>query len=254
MNPGRKLPHCTLDWTPGRGTALPLPIGPPPPLHHPRESKVMANNIDGDTSAAPLRTRTPTMCLMKVKEEEADYTVPARVKRVSRVRRYEESPPRRVERSSYIREERRSVAPPASLPPPPAPPSIKPPTVYAPTARAPSVRSTTQSHYVEVEEDSTPSSASSSSSEDVRSRATSHHTRKTKSVAPPRSEYSVHEREKEIRRYSKPREPEFETYRYVNAPPEAQGRGSRDVVRRERERIVIEDGYGSGRKRRSYRD
>ncbi|KAK1078287.1 hypothetical protein LTR48_008514, partial [Friedmanniomyces endolithicus] len=104
-------------------------------------------------------------------------------------------------------------------------------------ARAPSVRSTTRSHYVEVEEDEESSTESEESSEDVRSRAPSHRTRKTaKSVAPPLSEYSVHEREKEIRRERIVPKPEFETYRYVNAPPE------KENYRRERERITIEDG------------
>ncbi|TKA77602.1 hypothetical protein B0A55_03128 [Friedmanniomyces simplex] len=201
------------------------------------------------------------MCLFKVKEEEEVYPT-ARVKRVTRVRRYSPPPPERLEqRTSYYHEERRA-------PPPPAPPSTVPPppsthraeTVRSRrTSRAPSVRSTTRSHYVEVEneDDDSPSSSpsSSSSSEDIRSRATSHQTRKTaKSVAPPASEYSIHEREKEIRRergYAKPRE-EFETYRYVNAPPGAAGAGGpKEGYRRERERIVIEDGYG--RRDRDYR-
>lgn len=95
-------------------------------------------------------------------------------------------------------------------------------------------------------------SESSSSSEDVRSRATTRKSsRKAKSVAPPASEYSIHEREKEIRRERlSPPGPEYETYRYVNAPRDARG-SDRDVVRRERERITIEDGYG--RRDKDYR-
>jgi hypothetical protein len=206
------------------------------------------------------------MCLMSVREEE-DYTVPARYKRVTRVRRYEEPPPR-VERSSYYREERRAAEPvPTIIEPPPAPPAIPPPpsahssthitetrrTSRAPTARAPSVRSTTRSHYVEVESEGT--SSSSSSSEDVRSQTT-RKTSKSTAPPPPASEYSVHEREHEVRRergYSRPRGDEYETYRYVNAPTRRseEGRGGREGYRRERERIVIEDGYG--RRQRDYR-
>ncbi|KAK5681588.1 hypothetical protein LTS10_006121 [Elasticomyces elasticus] len=193
------------------------------------------------------------MCLLKVKEEET-YE-PARVsKRTTRVRRYE-SPPRVQERSSYYHREEHNEP----LPLPPAPSTYKAETVRsrrtsrAPSVRAPSVRSTTRSHYVEVEDET---SDSSESSEDVRSRATSHRTRKSsrapKSVAPPASEYSIHEREKEIRRERlAPREPEYETYRYVNAPRDARSSGN-DVVRREKERITIEDGYGK-RTSRDYR-
>ncbi|KAK5113882.1 hypothetical protein LTR85_010415 [Meristemomyces frigidus] len=193
------------------------------------------------------------MCLLKVKEEE-DYSVPARYKRVSRVRRYSPSPPRveRITRRSYVEERRPS---PTYALPPPAPAPLPPPTIIEPpppehsvrsetvrsrsrhTSRAPSVRapsrvSVTQSHYVEVDEDNSTSS-SSSSSEDVRSRATSHHTRKTSrsakapSTAPPASEYSIHEREREVRRErraSRPPREEYETFRYVPAPPTDSGR------------------------------
>lgn len=176
------------------------------------------------------------MCLMRVKEEE-DYSAPARYKRVSRTRRYSPSPPRHTERTY-----RRSYVPPpqpAPLPPPvvveppppqpmPAPPppqSVRPSsrhTSRAPSVRAPSRHSVTRSHYVEVENGSDTSSSSSSSS-DHRSRATSHRTRKTARSSkppPPASEYSMHEREREVRRsrgYSRPRD-EYETYRYVDAP------------------------------------
>ncbi|KAK5737480.1 hypothetical protein LTR17_006708 [Elasticomyces elasticus] len=199
------------------------------------------------------------MCLLKVKEEET-YE-PARVsKRTTRVRRYESPPRVQEQRSSYYHREEHNEP----LPLPPAPSTYKAetvrsrrtsraPSVRAPSVRAPSVRSTTRSHYVEVEDET---SESSESSEDVRSRATSHRTKKSsrapRSVAPPASEYSIHEREKEIRRERlAPREPEYETYRYVNAPRDARSSGQ-DVVRREKERITIEDGYGK-RTSRDYR-
>ncbi|KAK4540307.1 hypothetical protein LTR36_009619 [Oleoguttula mirabilis] len=182
------------------------------------------------------------MCLFKVKEEE-DYSVPARYKRVSRVRRYSPSPPPRVERvtcRSYVEERRPSAGyalppPPMIIEPPPPEPSVRAETVRsrrtsrAPSVRAPSRVSVTQSHYVEVDEDDTSSSSSSSGAP---SRATSHHTRKTArsakapSTAPPASEYSIHEREREIRRerrQSRPRE-DYETFRYVPAPPTESGR------------------------------
>lgn len=229
---------------------------------------------------AQTKIHSTAMCLLNVKEEE-DYSVPARYKRVSRVRRYSPppSPPRsaRVSRTHYVEERRISapapLPPPTIIMPPPAPPSVAPPpsvretvrsrsrhtsrapSVRAPSVRAPSVRapSVTRSHYVEVDEDTT--SSSSSSSEDVRSRATSHHSRKTSrshksAPPPPASEYSIHEREREIRRsrgYSKPRN-DFETYRYIEAPPGRRSenyepRESRDSVRRET-RVVVEDGHG----------
>ena len=225
--------------------------------------------------------------------------MPARYKRVTRTRtrRYSPSPPRyeRVSRTRYTEERRPShysLPPPEparSLPPPtvivPPPPSVhsappppetvrsrsrvtsRAPSVRAPTERAPSHVSVTREHYVEVESDDT--SPSSSSSEDVRSKApsrapskavshaTSHHTRKTsRSVKPPpapETVYSEHEREREIRRERRPSRPEFETYRYIDAPRDYgrsragsgyhEPRESRDSVRRET-RVVVDDGYG----------
>jgi len=226
--------------------------------------------------------------------------VPARYKRVTRTRtrRYSPSPPRyeRVSRSTRYVEERRpshhSIPPPApapSLPPPtivePPPPSVhspppppetvrsrsrvtsRAPSVRAPTERAPSHVSVTREHYVEVESEAD-TSPSSSSSEDVRSKApsrapskapshaTSHHTRKTsRSVKAPETIYSEHEREREIRRERRASRPEYETYRYIDAPRDyghsksRAGSGnyepseSRDSVRRET-RVVVDDGYG----------
>lgn len=217
------------------------------------------------------------MCFVSVKEEE-DYSVPAR--RVRRVRRERTPSPRRSARfSRTIVEERRPssrasfAAPPP--PPPPAPPStIVPPPQPAPASSVRS-RSRTNSHYVEVAPSS--SSSSSSSSDDLRSRVT----KKSHRTSAPGSEYHI--REKEYRRsrgYSQPRQPEYETFRYVDAPSsgrESRGGGGRDRslsvhVRdsggprssyhddpgaskqsygRQRERIEVDDGYG--RRRREYR-
>ena len=231
------------------------------------------------------------MCLLKVKEEP-DLSVPARVREVRRVRGYSTSPPRSARYSSTrIIEERRPsgynmtqpdpspLPPPASsvyadLPPaPPAPPPA-PGASYSSTrieakrsSRAPSVQSRTRSHYVEVEHESDSSSSSSSSSSDgLRSRTTkphrtsnTHKSSKSQTAAP--SEYSEHEREiRRERRYSKPRG-EYETYRYVNAPPDYGRSSSRRVdygdprasqsSYRERERVVMDDEFG--RRRREYR-
>ena len=135
------------------------------------------------------------------------------------------------------------VEPPAPLPPPapsshsspPPPPSAHHTTHRSAsrhTSRAPSAHTATRTHYVEVEHDDALSDTSSASSHnDVRSRAThktarTHKTHRTSASShrPPPSDYmSVHEREKETRReraYSKPRGPEYETFRYVNAPPD----------------------------------
>jgi len=154
--------------------------------------------------------------------------------------------------------------PPAAPPPPsvhtspPPPPSIPPPpsTHHSATkvetathvsrqpSRAPSNRTAgTRTHFVEVEHDADSGTSSSSSSStslsDVRSRAThktnhTNHTRNTShthrtsvssSHRPPPSEYSIHERKKEIRReraYSRPKD-QYETYRYVNAPDDGYG-------------------------------
>ena len=198
------------------------------------------------------------MCLARVKEYEEEYTVPARVTRVRSYRRRSPSPPRsvRYSRRSIVEERRPSPSPPPIIVP-------REPTVVAPSprasttvksetkvsrapSRAPSAR--TRSHYVEVDHDSDTSSSSSSS--DVRSRTTSH-TRKTsrsKTTAPV-SEYSMHEKEYRRERDYRPRN-DFETYRYVEAPPSNSGsrsrsryddpRASRDGPRRETN-IVIDD-------------
>lgn len=144
-----------------------------------------------------------------------------------------------------------------SSPPSNAGSKSKSPTVVSksPTSRAPSKAPSRQSHYVEVNEES--DTESDSSSDDVRSHAThktsktsktsrtekSSHTHKSssppaskagappseKSASPPASkagtalsEFSLHEREREVRRYrghSRSRSRgDFETYQYVEAP------------------------------------
>ncbi|KXL48596.1 hypothetical protein M433DRAFT_148608 [Acidomyces richmondensis BFW] len=163
------------------------------------------------------------MCFVSVKEEE-DYSVPARYKRVTRVRRYSPSPPRveRVSRTRYVEERRPEYTRPRSavapLPPPapklttvpePPPAPVPPPPPSLPssthlettksetvksrrTSRAPSVRSVSRTHYVEVEHDEETSSSSSSSSgpsSKVPSKAASNHTRRSSkskaTTAPP---------------------------------------------------------------------
>ena len=99
--------------------------------------------------------------------------------------------------------------------------------------------------------------------DDVRSRSThkTSHTHKSshthRSSLPPASEYSMHEREREIRRFSRPNS-EWETYRYVE-PPRSHSRSlsrrsgyddpynTRDDYRKLRERIVIADVEGRAR-------
>lgn len=215
------------------------------------------------------------MCLLKVKDEP-DYSVPARVRTVRKSRTYTPSPPRRYS-STRIFEERRPPPPSVHLEPPPTLPDSPPPpsahhsvsrVASRRTSRAPSVH---RSHYVEVEHDtSSSSSSSSSSSDDVRSRTThktakthksshTHRSSKSKATATapppaPASEYSIHEKElKRERAYSRPKE-EYETYRYVNAPPDVSRSRSRrdyhDDPRASRgsyardTRIMIEDDYG----------
>ena len=256
---------------------------------------------DSKTSISRQPRRAAIMCLMKVKEE-ADYSVPARVRTYKRSSRRYSSPPRYYNDAEYSRrvsgkyepayrdqtydrysssrviEERKPTTvvpppptePPAALPPPsvhtspPPPPTIPPPpsTLHSSrhetatsVSRQPSHAPTTRTHYVEVEHDADSGtsnhSSSTSSLDDLRSRTTrrTNHTRNTSHTSkshrtsvssahkPPASEYSVHEREKEIRReraYSRPRD-QYETYRYVNAPPRP------------------DDGYGSPARRSTSR-
>lgn len=169
---------------------------------------------------------TSIMCLVSVREEE-DLIVPARrvkeVRQVRRVREFSPPPPpltRRVSRTTIIRESAPSP-PRTEIRQPSRPPSI-----------APSHAPTRASHrYVQVDHEASSSSSSSSSEEDVRSQVTrkttkSHHSRAPSVPVPPsvrsapRTEYSMHENEREFRReVSRPRGPDYETYRYVNAPP-----------------------------------
>lgn len=194
------------------------------------------------------------MCLMSVKEEEAP--VPARVTRVRRVVRRSPSPPPRevrITRQSFVEERKPS--------PPPQPEHRTSTTIHTeqrrvsrpPSSAAPS--RSTQTHFVEVDHDS------SSSEDDVRSRSTrkSSRSKSKPRTEAPASEYSMHEREfRRERGYSSPRpKQEYETYRYIEAPKHRSGsrggyyegpRASRDSFRRER--MVVEDDYG--RRRREY--
>lgn len=199
------------------------------------------------------------MCLMSVREEEAP--IPARVVRTRRVVRRSPSPPRRevrITRQSFVEERR---------PSPPSPPRPEPEPAVSTTirteqtrvSRPPSVvpsaapsRSAPPTHFVEVDHDS------SSSEEDVRSRTTWKSSRSKSSVSKPRteapaseapaSEYSIHEREiRRERGYSHPRpKPEYETYRYVEAPKNRSGSrsGYHEGPRASRDSFRREDDYG----------
>lgn len=206
--------------------------------------------------AVPARVRTYKRTSRRYSSPPRYYTDGEYSRRVSR--QYE---PPRNERSydryssTRVVEERKpstvALPPPADPPAPPPPPSVHtsppPPPIVPPPAttvsrapsRAPSTRTGTRTHFVEVEHDGdsiTSRSSSASSLDDLRSRTThrtshtrntshtnkSHRTSVSSSHKPPASEYSIHEREKEIRReraYSRPRD-QYETYRYVNAPPQ----------------------------------
>ncbi|KAK3053101.1 hypothetical protein LTR09_005727 [Extremus antarcticus] len=192
------------------------------------------------------------MCLLKVKDEP-DYSVPARVREVKRTRHYSQSPPRAsyVSKTRVVEERKRSSYD-APAPPPPPPAQSTHTSVSRTETRRSEAPSPPQLHDVTVIETRTPradyvevhhddsSDASVSSSDDVRSRTkhktsrTSHTQKSSKSrTAAPASEYSIHEKEQEIRREraeSRPRG-EYETYQYVNAPPNAgrsrEGRESR---------------------------
>lgn len=150
-----------------------------------------------------------------------------------------------------------SPPPPATVPPPPSThhshSKLETATsVSRQPSRAPSTRTGTRTHFVEVEHDADSGTSSSSSSaaslDDLRSRTThktnhtrntshtnkSHRTSVSSSHRPAPSEYSIHEREKEIRRErvsSRPRD-QYETYRYVNAPQPDDGYGPPPSQRR----------------------
>jgi hypothetical protein len=191
------------------------------------------------------------MCLLSVREEEAP--VPARVVRTRRVIRRSPSPPPRevrITRQSYVEERRPSPpSPPRPEPEPPVSTTIRteqrieqrrvsPPPSVAPSRSAPT-------HFVEVDHDS------SSSEEDVRSRTTRKSSRSKSSRSKPRteapvSEYSMHEREtRRERDYSAPK-PEYETYRYVEAPKNRSGSrsGYHEGSRVSRDSFRREDDYG----------
>jgi hypothetical protein len=195
------------------------------------------------------------MCLLKVKEERDDYA--PRVRRVKRVSTYSTPPRSSYYTNTRVAEERQpsdyGPPPPLSPPPveetyhreshteirqseyPPSPPSVHT-TTKTHTSRAPSQ---TRTHYVEVNHESESEDDSATSiGDDIRSRTThktsktsnTHRSSRSRTTAPTTapSEYSIHEREKEIRRErgysnSRPR-PEYETYQYVNAPGSGQSR------------------------------
>ncbi|KAK3718820.1 hypothetical protein LTR37_004736 [Vermiconidia calcicola] len=177
----------------------------------------------------------------------------------------------RYQHDTRIVEERRPPPPSVHLEPlphlptPPPPPSAHHSVRRVESRRTSHAPSVHRSHYVEVEQDtSSSSSSSSSSSDDMRSRTThktaktrkssnTHRSSKSKATAPA-SEYSVHEKElRRERAYSRPKE-EYETYRYVNAPPDVSRSRSRrdyhDDPRASRgsyardTRIMIEDDHG----------
>ena len=132
-------------------------------------------------------------------------------------------------------------------------PSIRP-------SRAPSVQSPTHASYVEVSHEAeSPPSSSPSSSGDVRSHSTrgtsnmhkSAATRRSSVSSPkspaPRSEYSEHEKEyRRERAFSGGRrQPEYETYQYVNAPSNYDRRASRGSFgyRSSNERQIVQRDY-----------
>jgi hypothetical protein len=257
------------------------PPAPPPPTRkyipivffasfrlRPRASSVSRVSVSGilvggtsDKHAslhpAPSSHPPTSMCLLSVKEEEPP--IPARVVRTRRVVRRSPSPPRevRITRQSYVEERRPSPpSPPRPEPEPQVsattirteqrteqrhvsrPPSVAPPVSIAPSRSAPT-------HFVEVEQDS------SSSEEDVRSRTTRKSSRSKASkprTEAPASEYSIHEREyRRERGYSNPPpKPEYETYRYVEAPRNRSGSksGYHEGSRVSRDSFRREDDYG----------
>ncbi|KAF1344049.1 hypothetical protein BDV97DRAFT_73273 [Delphinella strobiligena] len=218
------------------------------------------------------------MCFVKVKDEEEDYSVPARV--VRRERRTSPPPTRRPTRASYVAPQQPSVERTYIIqaPPPPPPLVVEPPPPPSPPPASVAAQEPprTQAHYVEV----LPGSESDSSSEDARSRTTSK-SRRTKA----RSEYRLREREyrRETGLNPPPTDDQYNHYRYVRAPPEREAndrggygrelgrdrsrdrrtslgaktsfvedpRASRGSYRRERERVVIVD--NDGRQTREYR-
>lgn len=195
------------------------------------------------------------MCLVKVKQEE-DVVVP--VRRVTRVRTRSVSPHRH--RSSHQRISRTSIVsrpqsstylarpPPATYVTVPAPqpgpmiPAPQPVPVFVQPPPPPPpppipVSHHHSHHFVEV----SPRSSYSSS--------------------PSRSEYIVHEREIRRERDYSPDSPRYESFRYVEPPPEehhyhdhvrySRHERSRSRSRDGRERVLIVD--DDGRRRREYR-
>jgi len=244
------------------------------------------------------------MCFISVKKEEDDHRVPARAVRRREIS--PRRPARQIiieERRPSPRASVTYVAAAPSVhsfhpapPPEPAPSAHTTSHSHAPSVAAESVRGGTvrsvreqsHSHTIEVEEDSSGSESGSSASgsraktaksrhshapsRHSASRSRAHSDAKSRSRAPSnagRSEYDIIDREYEHRRetiHPPHASDPYDTYRYVQAPPNANRerrsdaprfsygedpRASGTSYRRERERIVIQDEHG--RSHREYR-
>jgi len=245
------------------------------------------------------------MCFVSVKEEEDERRLPTRVirrrelspRRSTRQIIIEERRPSPRASVAYI-----AAAPSVHSfhpPPPPEPapsvhgthhsahhsqpPSVAAQSVHGGTARI--VRQPTHSQTIEVEEESSGSESGSSTSGTKSKTAKSRHSHapsrhsasrsrapsdvKSRSRAPsnaPRSEYDIIDREYEHRRERTHPPNPYDTYRYVQAPPDTSRerrsnaprssygedpRATGASYRRERERIVIQD--EDGKSHREYR-
>ena len=154
------------------------------------------------------------------------YVVPARKARRHEhpprrsARRYSPSPPHELQYSRTRVVEDYTTQPPAVIVEQPDPPR-----------RVTSTRAR-RTYQVEVEPSTSSSSSSSSGHRTHRTSTTAakRYSAKT-SASRPLSEYSVHEREREIRRErssSRPRQDQYATYQYVDAPRRSErGEGSR---------------------------
>jgi hypothetical protein len=207
-------------------------------------ARIVYSTCDSRSSSNNTRKftqRLSRMCWVTVKDLEVDP--PARkVKEVRRVSNYYPSPPpparilETTSRTTIV--EKRSTH--SSHHTAPCAPSVRGPPSVAPTRasqRYVQVELDAESEHVSISNSSSSDdevlSQTTRRSEGAKSRAThksSHtsHSRAPSVPAPPnvrpRSEYSTHEREREIRReYTS--NPGYETYRYVNAPS---SRGSRE--------------------------
>lgn len=105
---------------------------------------------------------------------------------------------------------------------PPPPPSVAPSSKSKAPGSKPSTQLTYRPAYVEVDHYAESAAGNANDDDDVKSQAThktggSQRSRsRSHASGAPASEYSIHEREREFRRYSRPNE--WETFRYVEAP------------------------------------